>query len=620
MSRSALKSLICCLAAAAMAFSVTAATDAQQAATPRFAGKPLNYWISQAAAEDRAESVASIVDALAEAVRSEDHSTKVAAADALAALGPDAEPAVAALIDQLGHEQPWVRVAAMGALGSIGKKAVPALIDTFRTQTGGPQIRAAFVMAAIGADAKPAVPLLAEAMKHESPAMQDRLAGILSQIDPDNYAGNTTTGKVSPGRVSLDLADRPESEIALAKADWPQFHGPRRDSFCRERGLLKQWPEDGPKRLWRLEGLGRGFSTVAIAGGRIYTMGDRPVEGEEEAQFVLAYDLQTRAELWATRIGLPFKTGPRCTPTVDGDRLYALGTEGDLLCLETATGKVRWRRNLPDDFGGKIMTGWKYCESPLVDGDRVISTPGGPDATMVALDKRTGKLLWKCAVPDLGEKGADGAAYSSAVVAEIGGVRQYVQMLGRGAVGVEAQTGKFLWGYNRIASNVANITAPTVRGNYVFVTTAYNIGSALLEIVHSGDQWRADEVYFLGPSDFLNHHGGVVLVGGHLYGGHGANRGDPACVDLATGEICWKSRAPARGSAGVLYADGHVIFRYDRGEVLLVEASPDAMRVKGRFAAVKGEGPAWPHPVIHQGKLYLRHGDVLACYDVRSYE
>ena len=620
MSRSALKSRICCLAAAAMAFSLTTATDAQQAAAPRFAGKPLDYWVAQATAEDRSESVASVVEALAEAVRSEDHSTKVAAADALAALGPDAEPAVPALIDQLGHEQPWVRVGAMGALGSIGKKAVPALIDTFRYQTGGPRIRAAFVMAAIGADAKPAVPFLAEAMKHESPAVQDRLAGVLSQIDPDNFAGNTTTGLVAPGRVKLDGDERPPTQTAPATADWPQFHGPGRDSVCRERGLLQQWPEDGPKRLWTLEGLGRGFSTVAIAGGRIYTMGDRPVGPDEEAQFVLAYDLQTRQELWATRIGLPFKTGPRCTPTVDGDRLYALGTEGELLCLQTANGKVRWRRNLPDDFGGVIMTVWKYCESPLVDGDRVICTPGGPDAAIVALDKQTGKAIWKCTIPDLGEKGADGAAYSSAVVAEIGGVRQYVQIVGRGAVGVEARTGRFLWGYNRIASNVANITAPTVRGNYVFVTTAYNTGSALLEIVRNGDQWRADEVYFLGPRDFLNHHGGVVLVDGYVYGGHGANRGDPACIELATGKICWKSRAPARGSAGVLYADGHVIFRYDRGEVLLVEASPEEMRLKGRFTAVKGEGPAWPHPVIHQGKLYLRHGDLLACYDVRAYD
>ena len=298
----------------------------------------------------------------------------------------------------------------------------------------------------------------------------------------------------------------------------------------------------------------------------------------------------------------------------------ALGDSQDVVCLELASGKVRWQRNLPEDFGGKIMTIWKYSESPLIDGDRVICTPGGEDAAMVALDKRTGDLIWKCAVPEFGEEGADGAAYSSAVVAEIGGVRQYVQVLGRGAVGVEAEGGQFLWGYNPVANNIANVTAATVKGNYVFLSTAYNTGSALLEIVPAGDGFRANEVYFLGPRDFQNHHGGVVLVDGYIYGGHGPNRGDPTCIDAATGEICWKERSPSRGSAGVLYADGNLIFRYDRGEVLLVEATPDELRVKGRFTAVKDEGAAWAHPVIHEGRLYLRHANVLACYDLRAYE
>jgi prepilin-type processing-associated H-X9-DG protein len=185
-------------------------------------------------------------------------------------------------------------------------------------------------------------------------------------------------------------------------------------------------------------------------------------------------------------------------------------------------------------------------------------------------------------------------------------------------VGIDAETGKFLWGYNRIASNVANITAPHVRGNYVFVTTAYNVGSALLEIKRAGDRFEAEEVYFLGPRDFQNHHGGVVVVGQHVFGGHRPNSGYPTCIDLATGEICWSERSLGRGSASVLYADGHVIFRYDRGEVFLVEATPDALRVKGQFTAVKGEGPAWAHPVIHRGRLYLRHGDVLGCYDLRA--
>jgi outer membrane protein assembly factor BamB len=297
---------------------------------------------------------------------------------------------------------------------------------------------------------------------------------------------------------------------------------------------------------------------------------------------------------------------------------YALGTEGDLLCLEAANGKIRWRKSLPNDLDGKVMSGWKYSESPLVDDNRLICTPGGPETAMVALDRRTGKLLWKCALPPIGEKGADGAAYSSAVVAEIRGVRQYVQMLGRGAVGVEAATGKFLWGYNRIACNVANITTPVVRGNYVFATSAYNTGSALLEINRAGDSFNADELYFLGARHFQNHHGGVVLTRGHIYGGRGTNNGHPTCIDLATGKICWTERSPSRGSASVIYADGHVIFRYDRGEVILFEATPEAMRTKGRFTAVKGDGAAWAHPVIHRGRLYLRHGNILVCYDLRA--
>jgi outer membrane protein assembly factor BamB len=265
-----------------------------------------------------------------------------------------------------------------------------------------------------------------------------------------------------------------------------------------------------------------------------------------------------------------------------------------------------------------MMSGWKYSESPLVDGDRVICSPGAPDAALVALDKQTGETVWKCAIPDLGPKGLDGAGYASAVTAEIEGVRQVVQLLGRGLVGVDAATGRFLWGYNDIANTTANIPSPTVHGDYVLTTTGYNVGCALLKIVRDGDAFRAEEVYFLAGKDFQNHHGGVVLVNGHVYGGHGSNRGDPTCVELGTGRVVWKSRAPAPGSAGVVYADGHLVFRYDRGEVVLIEASPDECRIRGRFQAPTGAGPAWAHPVIHGGKLYLRHGDLLLCYDLRA--
>jgi outer membrane protein assembly factor BamB len=189
--------------------------------------------------------------------------------------------------------------------------------------------------------------------------------------------------------------------------------------------------------------------------------------------------------------------------------------------------------------------------------------------------------------------------------------------LGRGVIGVEADTGRFLWGYNRIANGVANIPSPVVRGDYVFTTTSYQTGCALLHIQRDGDRFTAEEVYFLGPRDFENHHGGVILLGDYVYGGDGQNNGKPTCLKLATGEIMWKERGPAAGSAAIVYADGHLIFRYDRGPLALIEATPEELRIKGRFDPVKGSGPAWAHPVIHQGRLYLRHGDLLACYDLR---
>ncbi len=410
--------------------------------------------------------------------------------------------------------------------------------------------------------------------------------------------------------------------VAQAQPDWPRFRGPESTGICTETGLLQELPADGPELLWQMKGCGRGYSSIAIVDRTIYTMGDRG-DGDDRAQFVLAFDLQSRDERWATRVGPPHSDGPRCTPTVDGEFVYALGTSGDLLCMERGTGKVRWQKNLERDFGGKMMSGWRWSESPLIDGDKLICTPGVSTAGLVALNKLTGEMIWKTELPKLGPAGKDGAGYTSIVAADIDGVRQYVTILGRGAVGVAADDGKLLWNYNRIANNVANIPSPVVRGNHVFVTTSYKTGSALLKVARRDHAFEVEEIYFLGPGDFENHHGGVVLVGDCIYGGDGQNSGVPACLDFLTGKIKWKADAWTRsaragGSAAVLYADGNLIFRYERKAfVAVIEAKPDTFRVKGTFRAAFDEGNAWAHPVIHDGKLYLRTNDVLMCYDFK---
>ena len=405
--------------------------------------------------------------------------------------------------------------------------------------------------------------------------------------------------------------------LAAGPADWTRFRGSNGEGVSRETGLLKEWPEAGPKLLWQLNGIGKGYSSVTIADGRLYTMGDLK-KGEEDRQFVLAYDLKTRKEIWRAEVGSPHQDGPRCTPTVDGKLVYVIGTSGDLVCVKAATGAMVWRKSLEKDFGGTMMSGWRYSESPLIDGKNLVCTPGGNGAVMVALNKTTGDLVWKCVLPNIGDRGKDGAGYSSIVVSEACGVRQYVQIVGRGAIGVRAKDGKFLWGYNRVANKTANITNPICRGDHVFVTTSYKTGSALLKLVRDGEGMKAEEVYFVGPDVFENHHGGVILVGDHIYGGDGQNNGAPVCLEFLTGKIAWKAPAPAGGSAATLFADGNLIFRYDKGLVCLIEAGPKAFKIKGKFMPPKGGGPAWAHPVIHDGKLYLRHHDLLMCYDVKG--
>jgi len=408
-------------------------------------------------------------------------------------------------------------------------------------------------------------------------------------------------------------------QAGSARADWPQFRGPNRDAKSLESGLLQRWPEGGPKLAFQMSGLGTGYSSVSIQNGLLFTMGDIGAD-----QFVIALSLDKKTIEWKTRIGPAWTheqpKGPRSTPTADGDGIYAIGTEGDLMAFEAATGKVRWKKSLPGDFGGRMMSGWKWSESPLVDGDRLMATPGSANALMVCLEKATGKEIWRTKAGAFGPAGLDGAGYSSIVISNGAGVKQYVQLMGRGVVGVRASDGKFLWTYNKVANDTANISTPIASGDYVFSATGYQTGSGLLKLSRVGDAVVATEQYFLDGKTFQNHHGGMVLVGGHIYAGQGHRMGLPICIELATGRKVWGGdiRNAGKGSAAIAYADMHLIFRYENGLVLLIEATPAGYKEKGQFEIPNASPLNWPYPAISDGKLFLRDQDRLLVYDIKA--
>ena len=398
-------------------------------------------------------------------------------------------------------------------------------------------------------------------------------------------------------------------------ADWPQWRGPDREGVSRETGLLKEWPAEGPKLLWTMTGCGTGYSSVSIVDGRLFTMGDLNEGGK--SQFLIAFDLKTQKRLWATRVGRPHGDGSRCTPTVNDGLVYAVGTDGDLLCVEAATGKEVWRKNFQADFGGKMMSGWRYSESPLVDGDKLICTPGGEQAAMAALNKKTGEVLWKCAPT----RPVGGAGYASIVISQGAGVRQYVTLMGRAAIGVAADDGRFLWSYNRVANGTANIATPVCQGDNVFVSTGYRTGSALLKLSKEGAGVKAEEVYFLDSNTFQCHHGGYVRIGEYIYGSHGHNAGNPICLEMATGKVVWTEKQLGKGSGAMMAADGRLYYRYENNLIALVEATPSGYKLYGSFTAPDRPGmggPGWAHMVILDGKLYVRHNDVLFCYDIAA--
>jgi outer membrane protein assembly factor BamB len=391
--------------------------------------------------------------------------------------------------------------------------------------------------------------------------------------------------------------------------DWPCWRGPERTGVSSETGLLSKWPEGGPKLLWTTKGLGIGFSTPAIAKGRIYLLGT--AEGKEQA---IALDGKDGKKIWSKEIGEiaengpPSWPGPRSTPTVDGDRLYVLGSDGNLVCFDIE-GKEIWRKNLDKDFNGSRGR-WAYAESPLIDGDVLVCTPGGKEATLVALNKKTGAVIWKASVP----KGNQ-AAYASPIVCEGGGIKQYVQFLGGNLVGVAAKDGKLLWNYNKV-TGITNCTTPVFHDGCVFVSASGGRrgggGAALVKLTADGGGVTAKEVWHI--KTLANHHGGVVRIGDALYG---TNNTGLLCIDFKTGETKWQNRSMGKGS--VAAADGHLYVRGEKGPVALVEATPAEYKQTGRFdQPSRSKGMAWPHPVIANGRLYLHDADVLLCFDVKA--
>ena len=396
------------------------------------------------------------------------------------------------------------------------------------------------------------------------------------------------------------------SSAFSSEFDWPQWQGAARDAKSKETGLLKDWPKEGPPLAWQVKGLGDSYSSPSIAKGRIFTMSNR-----EKTEQVLCLDENGGKELWAAPLG-PAKggggyPGPRCTPTVDGDLLYAEGCGGTLVCLQVSDGKEVWRKELRKDLGGRVG-GWEYSESPLVDGDKLIVTPGGKKSTLAALNKKTGETLWVAVVPE-----GDAAQYSSPIAADVEGTRQYIQFLAGGVVGVSAADGKFLWRYNKPANGTANCSTPIYSDGHVFAASSYGNGGGLAKLSKDGDGFKAEEVYF--TKEMKNHHGGVILLDGHLYG---SDEGKLTCLDFKTGQVKWAAKQTGKGS--ILYADGRFYYRNEggKGTVILVEATPEKYVEHGRFDQPDRSGQnAWPHPVIANGKLYIRDQDLLLCYDLK---
>lgn len=390
----------------------------------------------------------------------------------------------------------------------------------------------------------------------------------------------------------------------VAGSDWPQWQGPNRNGLSSETGLLARWPASGPTAVWTATGLGGGYGSVAIAGDRIFVQSSR---GSRQS-FINVLRREDGKGVWSKALGPSGSndrgSGPRGTPTVDGDRVYILTEQGDLWCLKAADGTEVWTRNILRDFGGRQIS-WLLSESPLVDGNHVIVSPGGPRAGIVALDKMTGKTMWTS------QQLSDEAGYASPIAADVGGVRVIMTLTAEAGVGVRASDGKLMWRYQPVANGTANVATPIFFDNKVFYSSAYGTGAALLGLAARDGDVRAEQIYF--TRDMQNHHGGLVLVNGHLYGFHNSIL---TCMEFLTGKVLWRDRSVGKGT--LTYADGNLYILSEDNVVGLAAASPSGYQEKGRFTIADQGLPSWAHPVVSGGRLYIRNQNVLTAYNIAA--
>jgi len=392
--------------------------------------------------------------------------------------------------------------------------------------------------------------------------------------------------------------------IASPEAGWPQWRGPRRDGISDEKGLLQTWPEGGPKLLWKVPDLGRGWSSPIITQGTLYITGD---VGEDLV--VYAFDLDGKPK-WQAKNGAAWKgswPGARACLAASEGRLYHMNAHGRVACLDAATGREQWVVNVFERFEGRNIT-WAVAECLLVDGPRVVVTPGGRKAMMAALDKKTGETVWTSA-PIAGDK----AGYASPILFEFGGRRHLVNFSSRHAFGVDADTGKLQWTVDCANRYEVNVCTPVFADGRVLLVSPDGPDAMLFALQVQGGETRAERVW---TSDLDTCTGGGVLVDGVFYGsGYRTLRGWRG-IDWKTGQTKWETRELESGSA--IWADGRLYLLSETGAAALAKPAPAGLEFRGRLDLVTKKQDAWTHPVILDGRLYLRYHNTLWCYDVKG--